>query len=120
MEPPTRYLMAAVTIKIDRPMGSSHPEWGFIYPINYGYLPGVPVPDGEELDAYLLGIFEPLEEFTGVCIAILHRLNDDDDKLVVVPDGVTYSDEQIAQWDEADRLTPGERQAILRRLSGGR
>ena len=95
MEPPIQYLNTAITIKIDRPIGSRHPEWGFIYPANYGYLPGVLTPDGEELDAYLLGVFEPVQEYNGVCIAIIHRLDDDDDKLVVVPDGITYSNEQI-------------------------
>jgi inorganic pyrophosphatase len=84
-----------VAVRIDRPMGSRHPEWGHIYPVNYGFVPGVPAPDGEELDAYVLGVFEPVEAFTGRCIAVIRRLNDDDDKLVVVPDGVSYSDEQI-------------------------
>lgn len=100
MEPPTQFLGDRVKIKIDRPLGSSHPEWGFIYPLNYGYLPGVTAPDGEELDAYLLGVFEPLDEFTGVCIAIIHRLNDADDKLIVVPEGVAYNDDQIRALTE--------------------
>jgi inorganic pyrophosphatase len=52
-------------------------------------------PDGEELDAYVLGIEEPLAEFSGRCIAVVHRLDDDDDKLVVVPDGVCISDGDI-------------------------
>lgn len=100
MEPPTQFLGATVTIKIDRPLGSSHPEWGFIHSINYGYLPGVIAPDGEELDAYLLGVFEPVEEFTGVCIAIVHRHDDPDDKLVVAPEGVNYTNEQILALTE--------------------
>ena len=99
-EIPTQFLGATVSIKIDRPMGSPHPEWGFIHPINYGYLPGVPAPDGEDLDAYLLGVFEPVAAFTGVCIAIVHRHDDQDDKLVVVPAGVHYSDEQIMALTE--------------------
>ena len=94
MKPPSQYVGTAVKIKIDCPMGSRHPEWCFIYPLNYGYKPEVFAPDGEELDAYLLGVFEPIEEYQGSCIAIIHRL-DDDDKLVVAPDGITYTDEQI-------------------------
>jgi inorganic pyrophosphatase len=39
----------------------------------------------EELDAYILGVFEPLEVFRGKCIAVINRLNDNDDKLIVVP-----------------------------------
>jgi inorganic pyrophosphatase len=84
-----------VQVNIDRPLGSRHPQHGFIYPLNYGYLPGVPAPDGEDLDAYVLGVFEPVAAFTGVCIAIVHRRDDDDDKLVVVPVGKTYTPAQI-------------------------
>lgn len=89
------YLGKIVNVKIDRPMGSKHPNHQFIYPVNYGYIPGTISGDGEELDAYVLGEFEPLETFEGRVIAYVHRLNDDDDKLVVVRDGVDYSVEQI-------------------------
>ena len=89
------FLGKEVKVKIDRPMGSRHPRWGFIYPLNYGFVPGVRAPDGEELDAYVLGVFEPLEEFTGKCIAIIRRLNDNEDKLVLAPEGKRYSKEQI-------------------------
>lgn len=88
-------------IKIDRPMGSRHPQHHHIlYPVNYGFVPGVMAPDGDELDAYALGVFEPLEWFEGVCIAVIHRLDDDDDKLVLVPEGVAYSDDQIRALTE--------------------
>ncbi|MBR3210835.1 MAG: inorganic diphosphatase [Bacilli bacterium] len=89
------YLGQTVKIKIDRPFGSKHPNHGFIYPVNYGYIPDTVSGDGEELDAYLLGVFEPVDEYEGECIAILHRTNDDDDKLVVAPFGKDYSDEAI-------------------------
>lgn len=94
------FLGKIVTIKIDRPLGSSHPRWAFIYLVNYGYVPGTLAADGEELDAYLLGVFEPMAEFTGQCIAIIHRLNDDDDKLIVTPPGKGYSDAQIEALTE--------------------
>jgi inorganic pyrophosphatase len=80
---------------MDRPMGSKHPKWNFIYPVNYGEVSGTKAPDGEAVDAYLLGVFEPINEFKGDCIAVIRRINDDDDKLVVVPKGLKYSDEQI-------------------------
>ena len=89
------YIGKKVGIKIDRPFGSKHPKHGFIYPVNYGYVPGTVSGDGEELDCYLLGVFEPVEEYEGECIAIVHRTDDDDDKLVVVPEGKNYTDEQI-------------------------
>ena len=89
------WLGQSVTVCVDRPLGSRHPRWGFSYTVNYGYLPGVIAPDGEELDVYVLGVVEPLLEFTGRCIAIVHRLDDDDDKLVVVPDGLSLSDDDI-------------------------
>ena len=51
--------------------------------------------DREELDCYIIGVFAPLEDFKGKCIAIIHRTNDDDDKLVVVPEDKSFSDEAI-------------------------
>ena len=89
------YLGKVVKIKIDRPFVSKHPKHGFIYPVNYGYVPNTVSGDGEELDAYLLGVFEPVEEYEGECIAILHRTNDNDDKLVIAPTGKSYSNDAI-------------------------
>ena len=89
------YLNKTITVKIDRPIGSKHPEYGFIYPINYGFVPNTISTDGEELDCYILGIFEPLETFTGKCIAIIHRINDTDDKLVIVPENRYFSNNEI-------------------------
>ena len=91
----TDYLEKNIKIKIDRPFGTKHPKHGFIYPVNYGYVPNTISGDGEELDAYLLGVFEPVDEFEGECIAIIHRTNDNDDKLVIVPEGKNYSDDAI-------------------------
>ena len=89
------FLNKLVTVNIDRPMGSKHPKHCYIYPVNYGYIPGTISSDGEELDAYILGIYEPLETFTGKCIAIIQRTNDNDDKLIVVPDGKVFTDSEI-------------------------
>lgn len=84
-----------VKVIVDRKMGDKHPKHGFIYPINYGYIENIISGDGEELDAYILGIFEPINKFEGKCIAIVHRLEEDDDKLVIVPKDKWYSTEQI-------------------------
>ncbi len=89
------YLDKIIKIKIDRPFGSKHPKHGFIYPVNYGYVPNTISGDGEELDAYLLGVFKPVDEFEGKCIAIIHRTNDNDDKLVIVPEEKDYSNDAI-------------------------
>jgi len=97
---PTTFLGRTISIKIDRPMGSKHPEWGFVYPVNYGYVPGVPAPDGEELDAYVLGVFKPLETFKGRCMAVIHRTNNEDDKLVLTPKGINYTNAQIRALTE--------------------
>jgi inorganic pyrophosphatase len=84
-----------VHVIFDRPLGTKHPKHGFVYEVNYGYVPGIKAPDGEDLDAYYLGVAESLENAEGVCIAIIHRENDDDDKLIVVPEGIELSDEEI-------------------------
>ena len=89
------FLGKKVKVVMDRPMGSKHPKWNFIYPINYGYVPNTISGDGEELDAYIVGIFEPLEEYEGKCIAAIHRLDDDDDKLVIAPEEKIYTKQQI-------------------------
>lgn len=89
------YLNKDITVKIDRPMGSKHPKHGFIYPVNYGFVPNTISDDGEEIDCYVLGIFEPVETYTGKCIAIIHRLNDNDDKLIIVPKDSNFSDDAI-------------------------
>jgi inorganic pyrophosphatase len=80
---------------MDRPLGTKHPKHGFIYEINYGFIPNTISGDGEELDAYVLAVDEPMDEFTGRCIAIIHRTDEDDDKLIVVPDGLDLGDEYI-------------------------
>lgn len=95
-----KYLGKIIDIEIDRKLGSKHPKHGFIYPINYGYVPKTINSDGEELDCYLLGVFEPVDNFKGRCIAIIHRLNDDDDKLIIVPDGIDYSNDAIKALTE--------------------
>lgn len=89
------YLGKELNIVIDRELGSKHPEYGFIYPVNYGYVPDTVSGDGEKLDCYLLGVFEPVKTFKGKCIAIIHRVDDDDDKLIIVPKNKEYSDDAI-------------------------
>lgn len=89
------YLGKKVTVEIDRKLGSKHPKHGHMYMLNYGFIPNTISGDGEELDAYVVGCFEPVETFEGNVIAIIHRINDDDDKLIVAPEGINYSDDAI-------------------------
>lgn len=91
----SKFVGSMVKLRVDRPIGSSHPEFGWVYPVNYGYVPGTLSGDGEELDGYVLGVTVPVEDFEGRCIAVIRRLGEDDDKLVLVPDGVNASDEEI-------------------------
>ncbi len=99
--PADQFLGKTVKVQVDRPLGSRHPAWKFLYLVNYGYLPGIPAADGEDQDAYILGIAEPLEEFEGTCIAVIHRLNDVEDKLVVAPPG----EERSFTAEDIRRLT---------------
>lgn len=94
------YLGREVSIKIDRQLGSRHPKHGFMYMLNYGFIPNTISGDGEELDVYLLGDFEPVAESSGKVIAVIHRTNDDDDKLIVSKNGKEYSDDAIRALTE--------------------
>ena len=89
-----------VSIEIDRPLGTRHPKHGCMYMLNYGFIPNTISGDGEELDAYLVGEFEPIKKSSGKVIAIIHRTNDDDDKLIVSKDGKDYSDDAIRALTE--------------------
>ena len=83
-----------VHVIVDRPVGYCHGN--IIYPINYGYIPGIIAGDSEEQDAYILGITEPLSEFDGWVIGGIRRKNDVEDKLVVAPAGMLFHQGQIA------------------------
>ncbi len=77
-----------VTVTVDRPAGSTHPSHpDMVYPVNYGYVSGITSGDGEWMDAYILGVCEPLSAFTGTVSAVIHRFDDCDDKLIVTPEG---------------------------------
>lgn len=87
-----------VTVTVDRPMGTYHPKYkDMLYPINYGYIKGIFAPDGEEQDAYILGIYKPVQEFTGEIIAIIKRKNDIEEKWVVAPNNSNFTKEYIIE-----------------------
>lgn len=85
-----------VKIIVDRPLGSCHPEYPALrYPINYGFVPGTLAPDGEEQDAYLMGVNHPVTEYIGKVIAVIRRADDLEEKWVVAPEGFSFSKEEI-------------------------
>lgn len=85
-----------VTVTVDRPMGSYHPEHkDMYYPVNYGYIEGIIAPDGEEQDAYILRVDKAVDKFTGKIIAVVHRIDDVEEKWVVAPENMTFTKEEI-------------------------
>ena len=87
-----------VKVIVDRPLGIYHPKYKDIYySVNYGYVEGIIVADGEEQDAYILGVNEPIKEFSGKVIAIIHRFDDIEEKLVVAPEGISFTKDEIMQ-----------------------
>lgn len=92
------FLGETVRIEIDRPAGYVHKKKNYTitYPINYGYIPGVIGGDGEDLDVYLMGAEEPVQEYNAKIIGIVHRENDKEDKLVGAPEGMEFNQAEIA------------------------
>lgn len=87
-----------VKVIVDRPMGSYHPEHkDMYYPVNYGYVEGIIAPDGEEQDAYIIGVEEPVKEFVGRIIAIVHRYDDMEEKWVVAPENISFTENEIME-----------------------
>lgn len=96
-----RVLGKTVTVTVDRPIGSVHPEYpATIYPVNYGFIEGVTAGDGEAQDAYILGVSEPVSAFTGTVAAVIQRKDDVEEKWVVIPEHtVLYEPDMKAAVD---------------------
>jgi inorganic pyrophosphatase len=114
-----QFLGKEVEVTFDRPLGTKHPRHGFVYEVNYGFIKGIQAPDGGDLDAYYLGVDMPLETAVGKCVAIVHRLDDDDDKLIVVPEGKEFADEEIMrrvhfqeQWFKSEIIRSSDADAL--------
>jgi inorganic pyrophosphatase len=83
-------------VQIDRPLHSTHPRHPDIkYELNYGFVPDTCAADGHEVDVYVMGVDRPIDRFTGHCIAIIHRKNDTEDKLIIAPMGINFTDAEI-------------------------
>jgi len=89
------FLNQTIEVIVDKPLGCIYSKYKTYFEVNYGYISNTLAPDGKELDAYVLKIDKPLDKFTGKVVAIIHRLNDDDDKLIVIPENETITDEEI-------------------------
>lgn len=95
---PVRLIGQRVTVTVDRPLGSVHPKYpDLYYPVNYGYVKNLVGGDGDWQDAYVLGVEQPVQSFTGRVIAVVVRKDDCETKLVVAPEGAHFSKEQIAR-----------------------
>lgn len=92
----SQFLWQKLSVIIDRPLGSKHPQHNFQYELNYWYVPDTMSADGEELDVYVLDKDTPIAQCTWTCIGYIQRINDDDDKLLIVTDMKNkYSEEDI-------------------------
>ena len=90
-----------IEVTVDRPLGSVHPRYKELrYPVNYGYVKGIIGGDGEEQDVYILGVDCPVSSFVGRVVAVIHRLNDTEDKWVVAPEGISFAKDDIARLVE--------------------
>ena len=100
----------SVKVIVDRPLGTYHPKYKDIYySVNYGYVEDIIAPDGEEQDAYILGVNEPIKEFNGKVIAVIHRFDDIEEKWIVVPEHLFLSkDEIMRQVDFQERFFESE------------
>ena len=87
-----------VKVIVDRPLGTHHPKYkDLYYSLNYGYVEGIIAADGEEQDAYILGVNEPVSEFSGKVIAVIHRFDDVEEKWVVAPEEAIFTKNEIMQ-----------------------
>ena len=95
-EQPDQWVGRSLVVTVDRQIGSKHPTNASIeYELTYGFVPGTPAADGHEIDAHIVGVLEPVYSFSGQCIAIIHRHDDVEDKLIVALIGQNFSDEDI-------------------------
>ena len=97
MKYPEDYLFKEVTVIIDKPIGTK--DGKFEYPMNYGYVVSEEFED-RVFDAYVLGVFKPLKEFTGICVGIIEHLNDGHIKLIVSYDNKKPTKQELDQIEE--------------------
>lgn len=93
-----------IFMTVDRPIGTVHPKYkDVIYEVNYGFYDEYISSDEEELDCYLIGESLPInmnDKYECKVVAIIHRLNDNEDKLVCAPLNREVSDDEIISKTE--------------------
>lgn len=75
------FLGKKVRVTVDRPVGYEH--HGTRYELNYGYTEQLTSLDGFFQDAYVLDVGERINSCEGIAVAVIHRFDDIEDKLVV-------------------------------------
>jgi 8-oxo-dGTP pyrophosphatase MutT (NUDIX family)/inorganic pyrophosphatase len=87
-----------ITVTIDRPIGSSHPDYpSIVYSLNYGYVEGIAAEDGQQQNAYVIGVDVPLDRFTGKKIAVIKRKECLGEKWVIAPENIPFTKQQIEE-----------------------
>jgi len=81
-----KFVNKLVDVIIDRPLGSKHPKYGWIYPINYGYIPNTKAEDNLEIDVYIIDCKKSLEKAKVKIIGVVYRKDDLESKLIGVTD----------------------------------
>lgn len=102
-----KFIGKNVTVYITQAIGTENKIEKLVYPVNFGYVTTSSVGD---VDAYVLGEFQPLKEFNGVVIAVIIRPLDE--RLVVVKNGKNYTTDQIKALTEF--LENGHKIEIIR------
>lgn len=88
-----------VTVIVDRAYGSYHPTLqDMICPYNFGYIKqDTNLEDSELQDAYVVGVEEPLDEFTGYVVGIIYHGNEATSRWIVAPAGYVVNHEKLIQ-----------------------
>ena len=71
-------------VLVTNPIGSQlDTNNNIVFKVNYGIVDGVLDANGEPQYAYILGEEKPLDVFEGHLVAIVHRLNDFENKWII-------------------------------------
>ena len=87
-----------VEVEVDRPPGSVYPEDSdLIYELNCGFVRGLSGKEGRGQEAYIVGVCDAVLAFRGVVIAVVRRNGGREEILVVAPEGMRFSKQQVIE-----------------------